>query len=102
MIARSWQATATTDGARQYEEHFRTAVLPELHAVPGFRTAYLMRRDAGPEVAIHVLTLWESMAAIAGFAGDEPGSAVVEPAARAVLLRFDETVVHYEVVSSGA
>lgn len=33
--------------ARRYEEHFHTAVLPELRAVPGFRMAYLMRRDDG-------------------------------------------------------
>jgi hypothetical protein len=47
MIARSWRATATPDGARRYEEHFHTAVLPELRAVPGFRMAYLMRRADG-------------------------------------------------------
>lgn len=96
MIARSWRATATPDGFRRYEQHFRTAVLPELRTVPGFRTACLMRRDDGGVVQIHVLTLWESMAAVTGFAGDPPNVAVVEPAARAVLLSFDETVEHYE------
>jgi hypothetical protein len=32
MIARSWRATATPDGARRYEEHFHIAVLPKLQA----------------------------------------------------------------------
>jgi len=99
MIARSWRATAGPEGARRYEEHFRTTVLPELRAVAGFRTAYLMRRDDGDSertVQIHVLTFWESMAAITGFAGDTPQSAVVDAAAQAVLSAFDRTVDHYE------
>lgn len=101
MIARSWRATATPDGARRYEEHFHTAVLPELRAVPGFHVAYLMRRDGGDgdsgrPVQIHVLTFWESMAAITSFAGNTPQAAVVDPAAQAALVNFDKTVDHYE------
>ena len=96
MIARSWQAVATPAGADRYGEHFRTSVLAELRTTAGFLRAYLMRSPDGGEVRIHVLTLWESMDAIAGFAGATPDSAVVEPEARAALLRFDETVRHYE------
>ena len=101
MIARSWRATTTPEGARSYQEHFRTTLLPELRAVPGFRLAYLMRRDEGDDdregtVQIHVLTFWESMAAITGFAGNTPRAAVVDAAAQAILLDFDQTVDHYE------
>jgi heme-degrading monooxygenase HmoA len=102
MIARSWRATATPNGARKYEEHFRDVVLPDLRALPGFRTAYLMQRedrerDGEGTVQIHVLTFWESMAAITGFAGNTPQAAVVHPAAQAALLNFNTTVDHYEV-----
>jgi hypothetical protein len=45
-----------------------------------------------------VLTAWESMEAVRGFAGDDPERAVVEPEARAVLSDFDESVRHYELV----
>jgi heme-degrading monooxygenase HmoA len=96
MIARSWQAVATAAGADRYGEHFRTSVLAELRATPGFLRASLMRGPEADEVRIHVLTLWESMDAVAGFAGATPDRAVVEPAARATLVRFDETVRHYE------
>jgi len=100
MIARSWRATATAGGACTYEEHFRDIVLPELRVTPGFRAAYLMRRE-GPvaegTVQIQVLTFWESMAAVIGFAGHAPQVAVVHPAARATLVTADETVDHYEV-----
>jgi heme-degrading monooxygenase HmoA len=100
MIARSWRATATPDGARWCEEHFHTTVLPELRAVPGFCMAYLMRRagdsDSEDTVQLHVLTFWESMAAITNFASNRPQAAVVDPAAQALLLNFDQTVDHYE------
>jgi heme-degrading monooxygenase HmoA len=101
VIARSWRATATPDGARRYEEHFHIAVLPKLRATPGFRMAYLMRRDDGngdsvDAVQIHVLTFWESMAAITSFAGNAPQAAVVDLAAQDALSNFDTTVDHYE------
>jgi hypothetical protein len=35
MIARSWRATATPDGACRYKEHFRNTVLPELSTCSG-------------------------------------------------------------------
>ena len=34
------------------------------------------------------------------YAGDRLETAVVEPEARAVLVRFDDTVKHYEVLAS--
>jgi hypothetical protein len=54
------------------------------------------------EVEFLVLTLWESMEAIRGFAGEQPEVAVVEPEARAALVRFDSTVTHYEVLAAPA
>jgi hypothetical protein len=52
------------------------------------------------EIEFLVLTLWESMEAIRAFAGDQPELAVVEPEARAALVRFDSTVAHYEVLAA--
>src|SRR3954470_20909870 len=96
MIARSWRAVATPAGADRYGEHFRTSVLADLRRTSGFLRAYLMLSPEGGAVRIHVLTLWESMDAIAGFAGATPDAAVVEPEARAALLHFDEQVHHSE------
>jgi hypothetical protein len=50
------------------------------------------------EIEFLVLTVWESMDSIRAFAGDNPERAVVEPEARAALVRFDDTVHHYEVL----
>ena len=43
------------------------------------------------------LTLWESHQAIEAFAGANIDTAIVEPAARAVLSEFDDFARHYEV-----
>jgi heme-degrading monooxygenase HmoA len=98
MIARTWRAAATRDGAEQYEVHFRDAVLPELRSLRGFRRALLMRRGDGDRVEIEVLTLWESREAVVEFAGAAMDLAVVEPAAQAVLLEYDKTVNHNDAI----
>jgi heme-degrading monooxygenase HmoA len=97
MIMRSWHAQATAAGAERYLAYFRETLLSTLQRVNGHRGAIVLMRDAGDEVEVTVLTLWDSMAAIARFAGPEASAAVVEPEARAVLTRFDAHVTHSEV-----
>jgi len=65
----------------------------------GFRGLYLLRRRGLEEIEFLVLTLWDSMDAVHAFAGDQPERAGVEPEARAGLVRFDDTVSHYEVLA---
>ena len=43
------------------------------------------------------MTFFTSLAAVRGFAGDDYERAVVEPAARQALSRWDERVSHHEV-----
>ena len=100
MILRRWVARADAEGARQYEEHFRGAVLPELALIEGHRGAYLLNRADGTHVEVTVMTLWTSMDAVRAFAGDSSQVAVVEDRAREVLVAFDETVTHHEVVAA--
>ena len=97
MIVRLWRATAHPEGARRYEEHFSHKVLPLLEDIPGYLGACLLRRDDGDRVDIQVLTRWESMDSVRSFAGTNPETAVVEPAAQAVLLDYDSTVTHHTV-----
>ncbi|MEO3822894.1 antibiotic biosynthesis monooxygenase [Actinomadura sp. B10D3] len=100
MIARTWRATATPEGADAYREHFADAVLPALRRVDGHRGAYLFRRDADGQIELEVMTLWDSLEAIQGFAGADISTAVVEPEAQAVLLTYDRTVIHRTVALS--
>lgn len=100
MIVRSWRGYADAAKADAYPEHLLESVRPRLEQLAGFRGMYLLRRPQGREVEFRVLTLWESMEAVRSFAGTHPDLAVVEPEARAALIRFDSTVDHYEVVTA--
>lgn len=98
MIARSWSARATGEGAKAYVAFFDGTLRPVLEQIEGHEGALVLTRALGGDsVEIRVLTFWRSAEAIARFAGDEPGRAVVEPEARALLASFDEDVTHQEV-----
>ena len=100
MILRVWRAYADASSADRYPRHLLEKVRPELERIAGFRGLFMVTRRDGSEVEFVVQTLWDSMDAVRAFAGPQPDQAVVEPAAAAVLLRFDQTVVHYEVLAS--
>jgi len=97
MIARLWRAFAAHERANDYVEHFQQSVFPELIHIDGYRGAYVMQRDLNDGVEIMVMTLWESMDAIRQFAGANAETAVVAPAAQALLRAFDATVTYYEI-----
>lgn len=97
-ILRLWKGRATAAKAGEYVRHVKDKVFPQIQSLPGHRGAYLLRRSAGNGIEFLVMTLWGSADAVRRFAGPEPEKAVVEPAARAALSDFDETVTHYEVV----
>lgn len=98
MILRSWRARATASGAASYARHFRDAVLPALRRVEGFVSAELWSEPRGDHVELLVLTRWASIEAIRAFAGDRHEEAVVEPEAAALLIDYDTTVRHFDVV----
>ena len=83
-----------------YEELLRTTILPWVGSHEGHRGSYLVRRDVDEGVEFATLTLWESLDAVKAFAGEDYEVAVVPDPARAVLSRWDERSVHYEVAVS--
>jgi heme-degrading monooxygenase HmoA len=98
LIVRTWRATATSAGAREYHRYFADTLLPQLRDLPGFAGGYLLSRDMNGTVELTTHTFWESLAAIRAFAGDDITASVVEPEAQSVLLDFDPTVTHRSVL----
>jgi heme-degrading monooxygenase HmoA len=99
MIVRAWRGYAAITEGEAYPRHLLQSVRPKLERLPGFSGLYLLRHRRMEEIEFLVLTLWESMDAIRAF-GDQPEHAVVEPEARAALVRFEGTVTHYEVLAA--
>ena len=102
MIIREWRGRASRARAGEYPAHFRSVVVPELRAVPGFLGATLSQREEGERIEFVVLTRWQSMEAVRAFAVADLDRAVVEPGAIAALTDYDHTVRHYEVVEEVA
>jgi heme-degrading monooxygenase HmoA len=97
MIARLWRGQATVDNADRYRRHAIERVFPALARLPGHRGAYLLARNAGDQVEFLALTLWDSIASIKNFSGENPERAVIDPEARAILSAFDDFARHYDV-----
>jgi heme-degrading monooxygenase HmoA len=100
MVVRSWRGYAAVSESQAYPKHLLQSVRPKLEQLAGFRGLYLLRRQGQEEVEFCVLTLWDSMEAVRAFAGDQPERAVVESEARAALVRFDDSVSHYDVLAA--
>ena len=100
MVVRAWRGYGAVADAQAYPKHLLQSVQPKLEQLAGFRGLYLLRRRDLEEIEFLVLTLWDSMEAVHAFAGAQPERAVVEPEARAALVRFDNTVQHYEVLAA--
>jgi heme-degrading monooxygenase HmoA len=100
MVIRAWRGYAAATETQAYPNHLLQSVRPKLERLAGFRGLYLLRRRGLEDIEFLVLTLWDSMDAVRAFAGDRPELAVVEPEARAALLRFEDTVSHYEVLAA--
>ncbi|MCW5733172.1 MAG: hypothetical protein KIS73_03570 [Enhydrobacter sp.] len=60
-----------------------------------------MQRELDGQIELAALTLRDTRASIAAFAGADIGRAHVEPAARTVLASFDDFADHYEVAYGG-
>ncbi len=98
MISRQWRGFAKAACAADYEQHLRTETFPALHEISGFVDASIMKRSLGHAVEFLVVTRWESLEAIARFAGADLEVAVVPPKVQAMMVEYDARVKHYEVV----
>jgi len=96
MIARLWHGWTKPEHADEYENLLRTRILPEIHRVPGYNGAWLMRRREGEEVEFITLTFWDSWESVREFAGNSQDHAVVPDVARKLLSRFDAESIHYD------
>jgi len=98
MIARVWTARTTAARATEYAQYFQTTVVPELNAIAGFEGSTLLQRTRDEVVDVTVITWWSSIDAVRAFAGEAFETAVVHDSAARMLLEFDATVRHHEVV----
>jgi heme-degrading monooxygenase HmoA len=98
VIARIWHGTTETAHADEYAAHLRDQTLPRLRSIAGHRGAFVLKHARGSQAEFMVMTLWDSLASIREFAGDDAEAAVVPPAAAALLTSYEPRAVHWDVV----
>ena len=99
MIARHWTGLARRDRAEEYVRHLRTETFPSLTKIPGFIAARILRRSMSEGVEFLIVTEWDSLQAIQRFAGSDVEQAVVPEAVQQMMVDYDRTVRHYEVIT---
>jgi heme-degrading monooxygenase HmoA len=98
MIARIWKGATRADDADAYVEYLNETGVKEYTATEGNRGVHMLRRLEGDRCEFLMLTFWDSMEAVKGFAGDEPERAVFYPEDDRFLIERDLTSSHWEVV----
>ena len=98
MISRHWRGLAKSTHADFYIEHLREETFPKLRKIPGFVDATILKRRLEHGVEFLVITRWSSMEAIERFAGPDRDVAVIPEKVREMMVEFDPSVRHYEVV----
>jgi heme-degrading monooxygenase HmoA len=100
MICRIWHGWTLPANADAYEHLLRTEIFHAIaeRNIPGYRGIELLRREEEALVEFVTLMWFDSLAAVATFAGPDYETAVVPPAARALLHHFDQRSAHYEVL----
>jgi heme-degrading monooxygenase HmoA len=99
MIARFWSGAVRIDDADAYADYIRETGFSEYGQTPGNQGAWLLRRDDGDRTEFITYSLWDSLDAIRGFAGDDIEAAVYYPEDERFLIEQDDRVKHYEIVA---
>jgi hypothetical protein len=101
MITRIWHGWTTAQNADTYQRLLQEEIAPGIagRAIPGVGGPQVLRRDtADGEVEFVTIMTFPDWDAVKAFAGSDPEVAVVPPAARRVLERFDERSAHYDII----
>jgi heme-degrading monooxygenase HmoA len=98
MIARTWHGVVRAEDAAAYAEYIRGTGLAAYEATPGNRGARLLYRIDGDRAEVLTLSLWDSLDAVRGFAGDDIERAMFYPEDDRYLIERDLTASHWEVI----
>jgi len=97
VIARIWHGKTLTAKADEYLAFLQRRALPDYRGTPGNLAAYILRRADGGIAHFTTVTHWESLQAIAAFAGADIARAKYYPEDSSYLLEFEPTVEHSEL-----
>jgi hypothetical protein len=103
MIARTWQGWTKTQDAAAYLAYLEKTGLKRFRNDPGNVGALALVRGEEDRCHFMVISIWEGIEAVRGFAGEPPERAVFYPDDDRFLIARHDHVDHYSLVfASGA
>jgi heme-degrading monooxygenase HmoA len=98
MIARVWRGVTRAEDAEAYLEYLDRTGHAEYRRVAGHRRTITLRRVDGDRAEFVLVSFWESLDAIRGFAGTDLERAVFYPEDDRYLVEREDRVAHFDVV----
>ena len=98
MIARTWHGRVPAAKADAYHEYLLHTGVADYAKTAGNRGVYVLRRREGEVAHFLLVTHWESVEAIKGFAGEDYERARYYPEDDDFLLEREPFVIHYEML----
>jgi antibiotic biosynthesis monooxygenase (ABM) superfamily enzyme len=98
MIARIWRGWTKPADAKTYEKMLRDEIFPSIAArnIEGYHGAELFVSEDGDEVEFVTVLRFDSMDAVAEFAGPDASKPVIFPKTEALIMRMEQAR-HYRV-----
>lgn len=100
MIARIWHGWTFPENAISYEQLLKEEIFNTIRKkkIDGFNGIELLKRSVDNETEFTTIMYFETIDAIKKFAGEDYEKAVVPEKAQKLLLRYDNTPQHYEII----
>ena len=98
MIARIWHGWTRSWNADAYALYLAATTIPRCRAAPGNRAAYLLRRGDSDRTEFVTITLWDSLAAMRDFTGENGEQPPLAADDARFLIGGSPAVVHYETI----
>jgi heme-degrading monooxygenase HmoA len=99
MIARVWHGTTSKENKTAYLKYLRSTGMGAFKEAKGNVGAYILVRDSEELTEYLIVTFWESMTAVKGFAGADFDKTVYLPKDSYFLSSSEATVTHFEVAA---
>lgn len=100
MIARVWKGAVRKEDSDAYSVYMQETGVASYAKTPGNLGVWMLRRDVDDRTEFMMFTLWDSLAAVKAFAGDEYENAVFYPEDERFLIERDLSSTHYEVTAA--
>lgn len=100
MFARHWRGCTPREKKAEYLEYLKRTGVKSHRATPGNLGVRVLVREDGDRAEFLVISFWDSLESIKGFAGEDIGRAVFYPEDRDYLLELSPEILHYEVYAN--